>query len=202
MDLVAQIALAAGLAWASGIRLYAVLFLAGLLARLGYLALPTHLAILQHPVVMAVAGVLLVVEFIADKMPVVDSAWDAVHGFIRIPAAVVLAAAALGDMDPVWIAVAAILGGTIASVSHATKAGSRTVINSSPEPLSNWTASLAEDLAVPAGFWLAIQHPLLFLGLLLLFLVFAAWLLSRIWRHLRGLFRRLRPGWMQQRRTG
>ena len=192
MDPVAQIALAGGLAWASGIRLYAVVFLAGALGRLGYLTLPSHLEILQNPVVLTVAGVLLVAEFVADKVPAFDSIWDTLHTFIRVPAGAVLAAAALGNMDPVWVAVAAILGGTIASAAHATKAGSRALINASPEPFSNWTASFAEDFAVPVGFWLAIQYPVVFLGLLLAFLALAAWLLPKLWRSLRGLLARLR----------
>jgi hypothetical protein len=191
MDPVAQIALAGGLAWASGIRLYAVLFIAGLLGRAGYLALPAHLAVLQEPLVLGVAGIMLVAEFVADKVPAFDSAWDAVHTFIRVPAGAVLAAAALGDLDPAWVAVAAILGGTIASAAHATKAGSRALINASPEPFSNWTASFAEDLAVPVGFWLAVQYPMLFLGLLVAFLALAAWLLPKLWRGLRALVARI-----------
>jgi hypothetical protein len=188
MDPVAQIALAGGLAWASGIRLYAALFLAGMLGRTGYLALPAHLEVLQDPIVLAVTGVMLVAEFVADKVPAFDSAWDSVQTFIRIPAGVVLAAAALGDMDPVWVAVAAIIGGTIATAAHATKAGGRALINTSPEPVSNWTASFAEDLAVPVGFWLAIQYPVLFLGLLVAFLALAAWLLPKLWRVIRRVF--------------
>ncbi len=192
MDLVGQIALAGGLAWASGIRLYAVLFLAGTLARIGYLDLPAHLEVLQEPLVLTVAAAMLVAEFVADKIPAFDSLWDALHTFVRVPAGAVLAAAALGDLDPAWVAVAAILGGTIASAAHVTKAGSRAVINTSPEPFSNWTASFAEDLAVPVGFWLAIRYPLVFLGLLVAFVVLVAWLLPKIWSGLRAIFARLR----------
>ena len=191
MDPIAQIALAGGLAWASGIRLYAVLFLAGMLGRYGLLALPTHLEVLEQPLVLAVAGVMLVAEFVADKVPAFDSLWDGVHTFIRVPAGAVLAAAALGDMDPAWVAIAAIVGGTIASTAHATKAGSRAILNTSPEPFSNWTASFAEDLAVPVGFWLAIQYPVLFLGLLVAFLALAAWLLPKLWRGVKAVFGRL-----------
>ncbi len=192
MDPLGQVALAGGLAWASGIRLYAVLFLAGALARIGYLDLPAHLEVLQEPLVMTVAATLLVAEFVADKVPAFDSVWDGIHTFIRVPAGAVLAAAALGNMDPVWVAVAAILGGTVASAAHATKAGSRALINTSPEPFSNWTASFAEDLAVPVGFWLAIQYPILFLGLLIAFIAFAAWLLPKLWVGLRSVLDRLR----------
>lgn len=192
MDPIAQVALAAGLAWASGIRLYAVVFLAGLMGRFGWLTLPSHLAMLEEPVVLAVAGVLLAVEFVADKVPAVDSAWDALHTFIRVPAGALLAAGALGELDPAWVAIAALLGGTLAGAAHATKAGGRAVINTSPEPFSNWGASLAEDLAVPLGFWLAVQHPVAFLVLLALFLALAAWLLPRLWRGLKSVLARLR----------
>lgn len=192
MDPITQLALAGSLAWASGIRLYAVLFLAGVLGRSGQLALPLHLEVLQHPVVLGITGFMLLIEFMADKLPVLDSAWDAIQGFIRIPAGIVLAAATLGEMDPLWVAIAAILGGTIASTAFAAKAGGRALINASPEPASNWIASLAEDLAVPAALWLAISQPLVFLGLLLGFLVLAFWLLSRLRRGLRLLFRRQR----------
>jgi hypothetical protein len=192
MDWLPEIALAGGLAWASGIRLYVVLFLAGMLGRFGYLELPAQLAVLAEPTVLAVSGVMLVAEFVADKVPAFDSLWDAVHTFIRIPAGAVLAAAALGDLDPVWVAVAAIVGGTIASTAHATKSGSRALINASPEPFSNWTASFAEDLLVPTGLWLAIQFPLLFIGLLVAFVLLALWWLPVLWRGLRSVLARLR----------
>lgn len=193
MDLIQHIALAGALAWASGIRVYAVVLLAGLLGRFGYLELPGHLLVLEHPLVLAVAAFLFVAEFIADKVPAFDSFWDGVHTWIRIPAGALLAAAALGDMDPAWVVAAGLAGGTIASAAHLTKAGGRAVINASPEPFSNWTASLAEDLAVPVGLWMAIQHPWLFLALLLAFVILAAWLLPRLWRGLKSVFARLSP---------
>jgi hypothetical protein len=179
------IALAAGLAWASGIRLYLVVFLAGMLARFGVLELPDTLEVLTHPAVLAAAGFMLAIEFVADKVPAVDSLWDAVHTFVRIPAGAFLAAAALGEADPVWVAVAAILGGALASGAHLTKAGSRAMINASPEPFSNWTASFAEDLLVPAGFLAALKAPLVFLGALVVFVMLAVWLLPKLWRAFR-----------------
>jgi Domain of unknown function (DUF4126) len=199
MDWLHTVGLAAGLAWASGIRLYAVLLIAGALARLGYLDLPPTLAVLEHPYVMAAAGVMAAGEFVADKVPAFDSLWDVAHTFVRIPAGAFLAAAALGQADPVWVAVAAIVGGAIASGAHFTKAGGRAVINTSPEPFSNWTASIAEDLLAPAGFIAAVMFPAAFLVLLVLFLIGAAWIVPRIWSTLRSLFRRLhgalvRPG--------
>ncbi len=116
-------ALAAGMSWASGLRLYMALFTAGWFHHMGWLDLPASLEVLASPWVIAVTGIMTVVEFLADKVPGVDSAWDAIHTFIRIPAGAVLAAAALGDIDPVWTAVAAILGGSVAAGAHATKAG-------------------------------------------------------------------------------
>jgi hypothetical protein len=191
MDSIHTIGLAAGLAWASGIRLYAVLFLAGALARLGYLDLPPALDVLSHAWVMTAAGVMALGEFVADKIPAFDSFWDALHTFVRIPAGAFLAAAALGQADPVWVAVAAIVGGAIASGAHLTKAGSRSVINASPEPLTNWAASISEDVLAPAGFLTAVYFPWVFLALLVLFLLGAAWLLPKIWRSVRAIFRRL-----------
>lgn len=185
MQVAETIALAAGLAWASGIRLYLVVFLAGMLARLGWLELPGTLAVLSHPAVLSASGFMLLVEFVADKVPAVDSLWDAVHTFVRIPAGAFLAAAALGHADPVWIMVAAILGGVLASGAHLTKAGTRAMINASPEPFSNWGASLAEDALVPAGFLAAVTMPLVFLGATILFVALAAWLLPRLWRAFR-----------------
>jgi hypothetical protein len=194
MDWLHSIALGAGLAWASGIRLYAVLVLGGAMARLGYLDLPPALEVLQHPLVMAAAGVMALGEFLADKVPAFDSVWDAVHTFIRVPAGAVLAAAALGQADPVSVMVAAIVGGAIASGAHLAKAGTRAVINTSPEPVSNWAASFGEDLLVPAGFLAAIKAPLVFLVLLAGFLAAAIWFVPKLFRALRRLLGKLTGG--------
>ena len=192
VDWLHSIALGAGLAWASGIRLYAVLLLAGAMAHFGYLALPPALEVLQHPLVLAASGVMALGEFLADKVPAFDSVWDAVHTFIRVPAGAVLAAAALGQADPVWVMVAAILGGAIASGAHFTKAGTRAMINASPEPFSNWTASLGEDLLVPLGFLAALRAPIVFLVLLAVFLVAAVWLAPKLFRGVKRVVGRLR----------
>jgi hypothetical protein len=194
MDWLHEIALAAGLAWASGIRLYAALLIAGALAHFGVLELPPALEVLKHPLVIGAAGVMTLGEFLADKVPAFDSAWDAVHTFIRVPAGAFLAAAALGQTDPVWIAIAAILGGAIASGTHLAKAGTRALINTSPEPISNWTASVGEDLLVPAGLFVAIKLPALFLGALLVFLIAAAWLLPKLFRAAARTLRRVSGG--------
>lgn len=183
-------ALAGGMAWASGLRLYMTLFMAGALGRLGWLELPSSLQVLESPWVLGVAGLLLVVEFLADKIPGVDSAWDAVHTFIRIPAGAVLSVAALGHIDPAWTVVAGLLGGTLAAGAHFTKAGSRALINTSPEPFSNWAASFSEEAVVATGLWAAFFHPWLWFALLALFLLLALWLMPKLWRGMRWLFRK------------
>jgi Domain of unknown function (DUF4126) len=188
-DIVQTVAVAAGLGWASGMRLYAVLFFVGLLGKLGYIALPEHLAVLTHPWVLAASGFMFAVEFFADKIPALDSLWDAVHTFIRIPAGAMLAAAAVGDVSTPVMVAAGILGGTLASGSHFTKAGSRAVINTSPEPFSNWAASFGEDALVAGGVWSAFHYPIAFLIALALFIAAALWLLPKIWRRARGVVR-------------
>lgn len=192
MESLQHIGLAAGLAWASGIRLYAAVFLAGLLGRLGLVPLPEGLSVLQDNWVLGVAGVLMLGEFLADKVPAFDSAWDAVHTFIRIPAGLLLAWGVFRDAPAPMQLAAALLGGAITSGTHLTKAGTRALINTSPEPFSNWGASVTEDVGLLAGLYLAWTHPLLFLVLLGLFFALAAWLLPKIFRGLRLLWRRLR----------
>jgi Domain of unknown function (DUF4126) len=191
---VQSIALAAGLAWASGLRLYVVLFLVGMAGYLGWLVLPTHLEVLANPIVLGTSGTLAVAEFFADKIPVFDSLWDAIHTFIRIPAGALLAAGSVGglgeDSLPLMIA-AGLIGGTITAGSHFTKAGSRVAINHSPEPFSNWVASLFEDFAAPGIVWLAIVAPVLLLGLLVLAILVALWLLPKLWRWIASIFRRI-----------
>jgi hypothetical protein len=182
-----SLAVAAALAWGAGLRAYLVIFLVGLAGELGWFELPDHLRLLQHPLVLGASGFMAFVEFFADKLPWVDSVWDAVHSFIRIPAGAALAAAVFGDSGAAVALAAALLGGTLAAGVHFTKAGTRAAINTSPEPLSNWTASLTEDAMVPAGLWLAVAHPAVFFVLLAVFLVAAALLVRLIWRGLRRL---------------
>lgn len=190
MDLLSQLALAGGLAWASGIRLYATLFIIGLLARFGYLHLPEQLMVLQHTWVLMASGIMVFGEFLADKVPGFDSVWDAVHTFIRIPAGAFLAWGAMGDATPAAQMAAAIIGGLITSGTHLAKSGSRAAINTSPEPVSNWTASFGEDGLVLGGLFLAISHPLAFLVLLVLFLALLVWLLPKVFRFLVRIYRR------------
>lgn len=194
MDIVQTIALAGGMAWASGMRLYAVLFAAGLMSRMGYLHLPETLHVLEHPLVMGAAGLMLVIEFFADKIPAVDSLWDTIHSFIRIPAGALLAAMALGDHSQAVMLAAGLLGGTLAAGTHAAKAGSRALINTSPEPFSNIAASFGEDALVTSGLYAAFFHPAVFLGLLAVFIVLLFWLLPKVFRGIRMVFRRLRTG--------
>jgi uncharacterized membrane protein len=188
MDMAETIALSAGLAWASGLRLYLVVFLAGALSYFGYLQLPATLSILQNPLVIGTAGILAFAELIADKIPAFDSLWDSFQTFIRIPAGALLAAFALGDVDPSWMVAAGLIGGTITAGTHFAKAGSRLAINTSPEPFSNWLASFGEEGMVLGGLWTMLASPVVFLGLLAAFLLFAGFVLYRLW----GLLGRLR----------
>lgn len=181
-QLVTVISLSMGVAWASGINLYAALLTLGVLANTGNIVLPEELQIVANPLVMISAGVMYAIEFFADKIPGVDTVWDALQSFVRIPGGAILAAAAIGDVTPAAQISAAILGGGLTAATHATKAGSRVMINTSPEPVSNWGASLGEDVVVVGGLWTALNHPYIFLGLLLLFVVLMAWLLPKLWR--------------------
>jgi hypothetical protein len=184
------IALATALGWASGVRLYAVLFVTGALGYLGWVDLPGGLTVLAHPLVLAASGFMCFVEFFADKIPGVDSLWDFVHTFIRIPAGAALAASVFGDASGATMLAAAILGGGLAAGSHLAKAGTRAAINTSPEPFSNWTASLLEDFGIGIVLWLAFVHPFVALAVVVAMIVLAAWLVPRIWRGMRRLFSR------------
>lgn len=189
MDPLHLVALGLGAAWASGINLYASILVLGGLGAAGVLDLPTDLTVLSHPAVLITAGFLYVMEFIADKVPGVDSAWDTLHTFIRIPAGALLAAGAMNDYGQGYeLAAALIAGGALAAASHATKAGSRLAINTSPEPFSNWIVSLIEDGLVLGGLFLALFKPALFLTLLGAFVLLVIWLLPKLWRGLRRLF--------------
>ncbi|WP_374449606.1 DUF4126 domain-containing protein [Stella sp.] len=191
MDPVSAIALTLGVGWASGVNLYAAMLALGLMGATGAMALPPDLQILASPIVILAAGLMYAVEFVADKIPGVDSGWDALHTFIRIPAGAVMAAGAMWDVDPALGLAAGLVGGTMATASHATKAGARLVINTSPEPFTNWAASVGEDVAVFAGLWAAIQHPWLFIALMIVFVALVAWLLPKLIRVLIRLFRRI-----------
>jgi hypothetical protein len=188
MDITQTIALTLGAAWASGINLYAAMLMLGYLGTTGNLDLPPDLQILTHPLVMLSAGVMYGIEFFADKVPGIDTGWDGLSTFIRIPAGAVLAAGAVGEVGTATQLAAAIAGGTLAAGSHATKAGTRVLINTSPEPVSNWFASVGEDVAVIAGLWTALHYPVLFIVLLVMFILLMIWLLPKLWRGIRRVF--------------
>jgi hypothetical protein len=175
-----SVALASLLAWASGVRLYLVVFATGLGGYLGYVDLPPGLAVLKHPWVIGSAGLLLAM-------------WDSVHTFIRIPAGALLAAGATGDTLSALTVAAGLLGGTITAGTHFTKAGGRAILNTSPEPFSNWAASFAEDAIVLGAIWLAFKYPIAFLVLLAIFIVFMIWFIPKVWRAVAALVRRVRP---------
>lgn len=187
----ATLALTMGVAWASGINLYATLLTLGFLANTGNIVLPPDLQIVADPLVMVAAGVMYFIEFFADKVPGVDTGWDTIHTFIRIPAGAMLAAGAIGHLNPGIELAAAIMGGSMAAASHATKAGTRVLINTSPEPFSNWFASVGEDIAVIGGVWACLHHPVLFLIALVFFIALMIWLLPRIWGGVKKVF-----GWI------
>jgi hypothetical protein len=181
MDAISSIALASGLSWASGLRLYATVFIIGILAKFGYIPLPESLNILSNPVVIGVSGILMTVEFLADKIPYVDSAWDSIQTFIRIPAGALLAMGAINSADPMTATIAALLGGSLTGMTHATKAGSRALINTSPEPVSNIAASFGEEGLLLGGGWLALAHPMVFLGVLAAFILVMIWFIPKLW---------------------
>lgn len=184
-QLIPQAAIAAAVAWGAGLRLYLVLFALGLLHRLGMLQLPEALGILQHPLVMGCAGLFALAEFFGDKLPWLDTVSDTVHTLIRIPAGAALAAAFFADSGAAAQAIALLLGGSIAAGTHVVKSGGRAIINTSPEPVSNVTASLGEEALLVSGGWLALSHPLAFLALLALFMLVVAYFLRRLWRAMR-----------------
>jgi uncharacterized membrane protein HdeD (DUF308 family) len=189
LDTASLAALAAGLGWASGLRLYALVFVLGALGYFGGVRLPGELDVLAHPVVLSISGVMLVTEFFADKLPWLDSLWDTVHTFIRIPAGAALAAAVMGEQPANVQVLAALLGGTVAAGTHFAKAGARAAINTSPEPVSNVAASLGEDALFAGGLWTLLNHPLVFLAALVVFMLLAIWLIVAMWRFLRHRFR-------------
>ena len=187
--LIQTIALTMGVAWASGINLYGTLVALGIMTNMGYVELPPDLQVVGDPLVIAAAGLMYVVEFFADKVPGVDTGWDTLHTLVRIPAGALLAAGAVGEVGAAAEIAAAIVGGTIAAGTHFTKAGTRVMINTSPEPFSNWTASITEDIAVFAGLWAALQHPVFFLVLLIIFIILMIWLLPKLFRAIKKVMR-------------
>jgi hypothetical protein len=185
------LALSLGVAWASGINLYAAVLTLGLMGVTGNMTLPPGLEVLANPVVIGAAGLMYLIEFFADKIPGVDTGWDVLHTFIRIPAGAILAAGAMGNVDPALSVAAGLVGGVVAGSMHATKAGTRLLINASPEPFSNSIASLTEDAAVFGGLWMMTQHPVWFLLLFFVGACVLVWALPKLWRGVRMLLSRI-----------
>ncbi|HEX6708277.1 MAG TPA: DUF4126 domain-containing protein [Albitalea sp.] len=190
LDTPQLLAIAAALGWASGLRLYAVVFLTGMAGFMGWVDLPAGLKLLQHPAVLAASGLMLSIEFFADKIPGVDTLWDLLHTVVRIPAGAALAAAVFSADQTTWAMVAALLGGTLAATSHVAKATTRAAVNTSPEPFSNVAMSLLGDGVVPVALWLSWTHPLVFAALLLLTVVLMVVLIVVLAKFLRALLRR------------
>lgn len=197
VDLPQLLALAATLGLASGLRLYAVVFFTGLAGHLGWVALPPGLQLLQSPLLLWGSAALMAIEFAADKIPWVDSLWDAIHSFVRIPGGAALAWGVFGGGSgdaQAWALLAALAGGALAASAHAAKASTRAAANHSPEPFSNWSLSLAGDALVPALLWLAWTHPWAALALVLLLLLSMISISLLMWRFLGKAWRRWRAG--------
>ena len=196
VDLTQLVAIAAALGWASGLRLYAVVFITGLAGWLGWISLPGDLHVLSHPVVLGASGLMLFIEFFVDKIPGLDSLWDAIHTFVRIPAGAALAGAVFGGDQASWVTAAALMGGTLAATSHAAKLTTRASANTSPEPFSNIALSLLGDSAVPLMLWLSWAHPVVALVALAAIVVVSIVVVVILWRFLAGLIRRMRGGYV------
>ena len=192
LDTTQLFAIAAALGWASGLRLYAVVFLTGLAGALGWVNLPEGLKLLQQPLLLGASGMMLAVEFFADKIPGLDSLWDLVHTVIRIPAGALLAAGVFGGDQGSWTLIAALMGGALAATSHVAKASTRAALNTSPEPFSNFGMSLLGDATVPAMLWLAWEQPAWFFGVLALVLLLMLALIVSLAKFLRRQLQRLR----------
>jgi hypothetical protein len=192
MGTIEALSLAMGTAWTSGINLYATVAALGIAGRSEMIQLPPELQVLTHPAVIVIACIMYVIEFFADKVPYVDSGWDVVHTFIRVPAGAILAAKALGDMNPALELAALLAGGTVALAAHGTKATVRLAINTSPEPFSNWAASFTEDVAVLGSIWMVFNHPIVMLLIVISFVALVAWLVPKLFRLAKRGFHALR----------
>jgi hypothetical protein len=192
MNLISTIAIAMGSAWVSGINLYACVATLGLLSRFAHLKLPGELEVVTNGWVIGVALALYVIEFVADKVPWVDSTWDVIHTFIRIPAGAVLAAAAFGDFDRSIQVIALLLGGGLALSSHGTKAATRAVLNTLPEPLTNAVVSIAEDVLAIVSVVAAVFFPVLLFVIVAAGLLVSIYLFNRVIRFFRTVTRKIR----------
>jgi hypothetical protein len=191
MNPIETLGLALGAGFSSGLNLYATAATLGLLQRFGIIHLPHALEVLAHPIVLGIAVALYVIEFVADKVPYVDTIWDTVHTFIRPPAAALLAFAAAGGAAPEWRWGAALLAGGVALTSHGTKASARAAVNSVPEPFSNWALSLGEDVLAVWLTWMATKHPLATAIIVAVLVIISAFLLYHLFRFVRRTFQKL-----------
>lgn len=195
MDTLTLLGSVAGLGLLAGIRLYFTVFALGLCIRMGWFE-PTaalqHLSVLSHTPVLIVSGILLVCEFIADKIPWFDTMWDAVHTFIRPIGAAALGIAAVGHVDPSTSVMIGLVSGGLAFTGHASKAAARVAVNHSPEPFSNWILSFGEDLLVPFGLWVAMEHPVFAVFAIAAFLLIFLLTARAVWRLFVSLFQRPR----------
>ncbi len=182
MGTIEALSLAMGTAWTSGINLYATVAALGIANQAQLIQLPPDLQVLSHPAVIAIACIMYVIEFFADKVPYVDSGWDVLHTFIRIPAGAILAARSLGDMNPALELAALLAGGSIALAAHGVKATTRLAINASPEPFSNWAASVTEDIAVFGSVWMMFNHPIIMMIFVATFVALCVWLVPKLFR--------------------
>ena len=189
MSVVQILGLALGTAWTSGINLYATVAMLGLLEHYKFARLPGGLQVLDNPVIIGVAIFLYVLEFFADKIPYVDTVWDAVHTFIRVPAGAVLAAAATSDISPSVQVIALLLGGGLALSTHGTKATVRAGANLSPEPITNWSLSVLEDVLAVGAVALAVSYPLAMFAVILIFLLLLIWILPKVVRRIRRMLK-------------
>lgn len=192
MGTIEALSLAMGTAWTSGINLYATVAALGIARQMELIQLPQNLEVLAHPAVIAIACIMYFIEFFADKVPYLDSGWDALHTFIRVPAGAILAARALGDMNPALELAAMLAGGSIALAAHGAKATTRLAINASPEPFTNWTASVTEDVAVLGGIWMIFNHPIVMIVLVVAFIGLGVWIVPKIIRMAKRGFQALR----------
>ncbi len=192
MEWFSTLSLALGSAWTAGINLYATVTVLGLLQKFGFTHLPGGLNVLDNWWIIGIAGFLYIIEFFADKIPYVDSVWDVVHTFIRVPAGAIVAYAATNQTDASMQTIATLLGGGLAFSSHGTKAAVRAGANLSPEPVSNWVLSLVEDVIAFVGVILAVFAPILITLVLMVFLIFFVWFAPKIFRAVRRIFNAIR----------
>ena len=196
MEWFSTLSLALGSAWTSGINLYATVTVLGLIEKFGFAKLPGGLDALNNWWIIGIAGGLFVVEFFADKIPYVDSVWDVIHTFIRIPAGAIVAYGATQQLDPSIYIPAVLLGGGLATAAHGSKAALRVGANFSPEPVSNWILSFLEDGIAIAGVLLAVFAPMVIAGVLIVFVLLFCWFAPKVLRALRRMFRAV-AGWFR-----